>query len=97
MSDVVTRGEQAKRLLSDPLFQEARATVLGQIKEAVCAPALADRDLREQALAMLKGAEQFFRVFDMVLFDYDVHLAELTQEAQIKARHHAIQEQIDNV
>lgn len=97
MSDVVTRGEQAKRLLSDPLFQEAKATVLEQIKEAVCAPALADRDQREQAVALLKAAEQFFRVFDLVLFDYDVHLAELTQEAQIKARHQAIQERLDHV
>jgi hypothetical protein len=97
VSDVVTRGEQAQRLLTDPLFQEARATVLEQIKEAVCAPALGDREMREQAVSILKGAEQFFRYFDLVLLDYDIHLAELTNEAQLKARHKAIEEQISNV
>lgn len=97
MSDAVTRGEQAKRLLADPLFQEAKATVLEQIKEAVCAPALGDREMREQAVAMLKGAEQFFRVFELVLWDYNIHLAELTNQAQIQARHQAIEEKINNV
>lgn len=97
MAQVATRAEHAKRLLTDPLFVEARQTLESQLKDLICSLPLSERDQREQAVAMLKGAEQFFRIFELIIFDYDVMHAEMLNEEQIKARHQTIQEQLDNV
>lgn len=97
MAQAAARAEQAKRLLTDPLFVEARQTLEGQLKDLICSLPLSERDQREQAVAMLKGAEQFFRIFELIIFDYDVMHAEMLNEEQIKARHQTIQEQLDNV
>ena len=97
MAQVASRAEHAKRLLTDPLFVEARQTLESQLKDLICTLPLGDRDQREQAVAMLKGSEQFFRIFELIVFDYDVMHAEMLNEEQIKARHQAIQERLDNV
>lgn len=97
MAQAATRAEQAKRMLTDPLFVEARQTLESQLKDLICSLPLSERDQREQAVAMLKGAEQFFRIFELIIFDYDVMHAEMLNEEQIKARHQTIQEQLDNV
>ena len=97
MAQVATRAEHAKRLLTDPLFVEARQTLESQLKDLICTLPLGERDQREQAVAMLKGAEQFFRIFELIVFDYDVMRAEMLNEEQIKSRHQAIQEQLNNV
>lgn len=97
MAQAATRAEQAKRLLTDPMFVEARQTLESQLKDLICSLPLSERDQREQAVAMLKGAEQFFRIFELIVFDYEVMQAEMLREEQIKARHQAIQEQLDNV
>lgn len=97
MAQAATRAEHAKRLLTDQLFVESRQTLEGQLKDLICSLPLGERDQREQAVAMLKGAEQFFRIFELIIFDYDVMHAEMLNEEQIKARHQAIQEQLDNV
>lgn len=96
MYDALYRGEQAKRLLSDPLFVEARETVVGQLRDIIVSLPLSARDDREQAVAILKGAEQFFRIFEMVLNDYEIATAEMLSEAQIKARHAAIEDRLNN-
>ena len=96
MAQVATRAEHAKRLLTDPLFVESRQTLESQLKDLICSLHLGERDQREQAVAMLKGAEQFFRIFELIAFDYEVMQAELLREEQIKARHQAIQEQLDH-
>lgn len=97
MAQVASRAEQAKRLLTDPLFVEARQTLESQLKDLICTLPLGERDQRERAVAMLKGSEQFFRIFELIVFDYDVMNAEMLNEEQIKARHQAIQEQLNNV
>lgn len=97
MAQVATRAEHAKRLLTDPLFVEARQTLESQLKDLICTLPLGERDQRERAVAMLKGSEQFFRIFELIVFDYDVMHAEMLNEEQIKSRHKAIQEQLDNV
>lgn len=97
MAQVATRAEHAKRLLTDPLFVEARQTLESQLKDLICTLPLGERDQRERAVAMLKGSEQFFRIFELIVFDYDVMHAEMLNEEQIKSRHQAIQEQLDNV
>lgn len=97
MAQAAARAEQAKRLLTDPMFVESRQTLESQLKDLICSLPLGERDQREQAVAMLKGAEQFFRIFELIIFDYDVMHAEMLNEEQIKARHQAIQEQLDNV
>ena len=91
------RAEQAKRLLNDPLFAEARDTVETQLKELIVSLPLSARDEREQAVAILKGAEQFFRIFALILNDYQISNAEMLQEEQLKARSIAIQERLNNV
>lgn len=91
------RADQARRLLSDPLFVEARQTVEGQLKEVIVSLPLAARDEREQAVAILKGSEQFFRIFALILNNYQLSNAELLQAEQLKARAAAIQERLNNV
>lgn len=97
MSDAQYRADQAQRLLSDPLFQEARATTIGALQTEVLSLPLQERERREAAVAMLKGAEQFFRVFELVIYGYKLERAELSNEVQIKARHVAIEERMRNV
>ena len=97
MAQVASRAEHAKRLRTDPLFVEARQTLESQLKDLICTLPLGERDQREQAVAILKGSEQFFRIFELIVFDYDVMNAEMLNEEQIKSRHQAIQEQLDNV
>ncbi|WP_370682256.1 hypothetical protein [Comamonas sp. GB3 AK4-5] len=96
MSDVQYRAEQAQRLLSEPLFQEARALVVQALQTEVLSLPLAERERREAAVAMLKGAEQFFRVFELVIDGYKLERAEMANEAQMKARHQAIEERMRN-
>lgn len=91
------RAEQAKRLLTDPLFVEARQTVEDQLKELIVSLPLMARDERDQAVAILKGSEQFFRIFALILNDYQLSSAELLQTEQLKAREAAIQERLNNV
>lgn len=91
------RADQAKRLLTDPLFVEARQTVEDQLKELIVSLPLVAREEREQAVAILKGSEQFFRIFALILNDYQLSNAELLQDEQIKARAAAIQERLNNV
>ena len=91
------RAEQAQRLLADPLFAEARQTVETQLKELIVSLPLSARDERDQAVAILKGAEQFFRIFALILNDYQISNAEMLQEEQVKARSIAIQERLNNV
>ena len=91
------RAEQAKRLLTDPLFAEARETVETQLKELIVSLPLSSRDERDQAVAILKGSEQFFRIFALILNDYQISNAEMLQEEQVKARSIAIQERLNNV
>ena len=91
------RAEQAQRLLADPLFAEARQTVESQLKELIVSLPLSARDERDQAVAILKGAEQFFRIFALILNDYQISNAEMLQEEQVKARSIAIQERLNNV
>ena len=91
------RAEQAQRLLADPLFAEARQTVESQLKELIVSLPLSARDERDQAVAILKGAEQFFRIFALILNDYQISNAEMLQDEQIKARSIAIQERLNNV
>ena len=91
------RAEQAQRLLADPLFAEARQTVESQLKELIVSLPLSARDERDQAVAILKGAEQFFRIFALILNDYQISNAEMLQDEQIKARSIAIQERLNHV
>lgn len=91
------RAEQATRLLTDPLFAEARRTVETQLKELIVSLPLSARDERDQAVAILKGSEQFFRIFALILNDYQLSNAELLQEEQLKARSISIQERLNNV
>ena len=91
------RAEQAQRLLADPLFSEARQTVETQLKELIVSLPLSARDERDQAVAILKGSEQFFRIFALILNDYQISNAEMLQDEQIKARSIAIQERLNNV
>ena len=91
------RAEQAQRLLADPLFAEARQTVESQLKELIVSLPLSARDERDQAVAILKGAEQFFRIFALILNDYQISNAEMLQDEQLKARSFAIQERLNNV
>ena len=91
------RAEQAQRLLADPLFAEARQTVETQLKELIVSLPLSARDERDQAVAILKGAEQFFRIFALILNDYQISNAEMLQDEQIKARSIALQERLNNV
>ena len=91
------RAEQAQRLLADPLFAEARQTVESQLKELIVSLPLSARDERDQAVAILKGAEQFFRIFALILNDYQISNAEMLKEEQLKARSIALQERLNNV
>ena len=91
------RAEQAQRLLTDPLFTEARQTVETQLKELIVSLPLSARDERDQAVAILKGSEQFFRIFALILNDYQISHAEMLQDEQLKARSIAIQERLNNV
>ena len=91
------RAEQAQRLLADPLFAEARQTVETQLKELIVSLPLSARDERDQAVAILKGSEQFFRIFDLIINDYQISNAEMLQDEQIKARSIAIQERLNHV
>ena len=97
MSDAQYQADQAQRLLSDPLFTQARQTVIGALHEEILSLPLQERERREASVAMLKGAEQFFRVFELVIEGYHLERAELTNEAQIKARYSAIEERMRNV
>lgn len=97
MSDAQYRAEQAKRLLDDPLMKEARAVVEQALKDEILSLPLHERERREAAVAMLKGAEQFFRVFHLVIDGYKLERAELTNEAQIQSRLQAVQERMRNV
>ena len=96
MSQAQHRAEQAQRLLNDPLLQEARRAVVQALQTEVLSLPLGERERREAAVAMLKGAEQFFRVFELVIDGYTLERAELTNAAQIQARHHAIEERMRN-
>ena len=91
------RAEQAQRLLADALFAEARHAVESQLKEVIVSLPLSARDERDQAVAILKGAEQFFRIFALILNDYQISNAEMLQDEQLKARSIAIQERLNNV
>ena len=91
------RAEQAQRLLADPLFAEARHAVESQLKELIVSLPLSARDERDQAVAILKGSEQFFRIFALILNDYQISNAEMLQDEQLKARSIAIQESLNNV
>lgn len=97
MSDAQYRAEQAKRLLDDPLMKEARAVVEQALKDEILSLPLHERERREAAVAMLKGAEQFFRVFHLVIDGYKLEQAELTNEAQIQSRLQAIRERMRDV
>lgn len=97
MSDAQYRAEQAKRLLEDPLMKEARAVVEQALKDEILSLPLHERERREAAVAMLKGAEQFFRVLHLVIDGYKLEQAELTNEAQIQSRLQAIQERMRDV
>lgn len=98
MSDheLESRAEQAKQLLSNPLFVEARQTVEGELKELICSLPLAEREKREQAVSILKGSEQFFRIFTLILNDYALQRAEYLQIEQLKAREAAILERMNH-
>lgn len=96
VSDTAYRAEQAKRLLADPLFVEARQTVETELKELICSLPLSEREQREQAVAILKGSEQFFRIFTLILNNHALLRAEYLQTEQLKAREAAIQEQLDH-
>ena len=91
------RAEQAQRLLADPLFAEARQAVETQLKELIVSLPLCARDERDQSVAILKGSEQFFRIFALILNDYQISNAEMLQDEQIKARSIAIQERLNHV
>lgn len=91
------RAEQAQRLLADPLFAEARQTVETQLKELIVSLPLSARDERDQAVAILKGSEQFFRIFALILNDYQLANAEYLQEEQLRTRSAAIQERLNHV
>ena len=48
-------------------------------------------------MAILKGAEQFFRIFALILNDYQLANAEYLQEEQLRTRSAAIQERLNHV
>ncbi len=89
------RAEQAKRLLTDPLFVEARGTVENELKDLIVSLPLSAREEREQAVAILKGAEQFFRIFALILNNYSLHHAEFLNAEQLKARSEKIEEMLN--
>lgn len=89
------RAEHAKRLLTDPLFVEARQTVENTLKEIVLTLPLAEREKREEALAILKGGEQFFRVFALILHDYELQRSEFINAEQCQARSAKIEEMLN--
>ncbi len=95
MSDLANRAEQAKRLLADPLFVEARQTVEAELKDLIVSLSLSDIAQREQAVAMFKGFQAGMQFFDLVISGYQLEKAELLQQEQIEARHQAINERID--
>lgn len=97
MDDIEYRAQQAKRIVTDPLFVSAKGAVIAQLRDLVCTLPLEAREKREYALAILKGAEQFFRVFDLILADNEVHQNELLATEQARVRHERIQEQLNNV
>ena len=94
-SNAEARAEQAKRLLTDPLFVEARQTVESELKELIVSLPLSARDERDQAVAILKGSEQFFRVFALIMNNYSLHRSEMLNEVQTKARFEQIEEMIN--
>lgn len=89
------RAEHAKRLLTDPLFVEARQTVEDELKDMIVSLPLSAREEREQAVAILKGSEQFFRVFALIMHNYSLHQSEMLSEAQTKARMEQIEESLN--
>jgi protein involved in temperature-dependent protein secretion len=50
----ISRGEQAKRLLDNPLLQEAFTTIRASLHEKFAASPAADREAREEIYRLLK-------------------------------------------
>lgn len=95
LAQMEARAEHAKRLLADPLFVEARHIVEDTLKDIILTSPISEREKREEALSILKGGEQFFRIFSLIMYDYELHRSEYTNAGQLKARAAKIEEELD--
>lgn len=97
MSEASHRADRAQQILDDPLFQEAQQIVLQALQTEILGLPLEMRERRETAVAMYKGAQQFFRVFDLIINEHRLEQAELTNEDQVRARLAVMNERLRNV
>lgn len=97
MSEAGYRADQARRIIEDPLFKEAQSVVLEALQTEILTLPLASVERRNDAVAMYKGAQQFFRVFELVINDYRLEQSEYTQQEQAEARLRAMKERLRNV
>ena len=79
------------------MFKEAQNIVLEALQTEILTLPLASVERRNDAVAMYKGAQQFFRVFELIINEHKLEQAEYTEQEQAQARLDAMRERLRNV
>jgi hypothetical protein len=93
MSDAIYRGEQAARILNDPMVQEALGQIKGTLRDMFFDTDPADEKARQMLHMMDRARQQFERYFELLVYNAKVERSEVMAEAHAAARIDAIRRQ----
>lgn len=93
---VIYRGEQARRVMEDPIVVEALQTVRQAIRDQAFALPIEAREDRERLVMMDKMGQQFINWFEFAMRNGEVSKKELLMVANTEAKLEAIRERARN-
>jgi len=91
----IARGEHAKRLLDDPLFQEAMILVRETLKDAWAALPVTDTAKAEELKRCLWAANQFESIFTSLVGGATILRAELNSLESMQTKAEAVKRRIN--
>lgn len=91
----IARGEHAKRLLDDPLFQEAMQMTRDALKDAWAALPIADKAQAEELKRCLWAANQFEDIFKSLMGGATILRAEMLSRESMQTKAEAVQRRIN--
>lgn len=93
MSDVISRADQARRILSDPLYVEAMETIKTQMRDLFFV-GTQTAEQREMLHLMDQARERFQQVFEMAIMGAEIERHHLIEEEQRKTRWESIMQRL---
>lgn len=90
MSDAIYRGEQAARIMADPLVKDALTQIKGTLRDMFFDTDPGDEKARQMLHMMDRARQQFERYFELLIYNARVEKSEVLAEDHAKARIDAI-------